>query len=147
MKWCGKSAPRPRRLGRQGKPHLEQELIGERSLRGMGDPPKCSRVRSLMRLLGNQGPRRMFAARSVGREQNSAYRATPAFFLYFQGVAASASAPVANAWPIAPFLPFVAAPCGVVTAAASDLSSTTSPGLRSSAMRPRSAVGKRSGRR
>ncbi len=79
MKRCGKSAPRPRRLGRQGKPHLEQELIGERSLRGMGGPPKCSRVRSLMRLLGNQGPRRMFAARSVGREQNSAYRVTPAF--------------------------------------------------------------------
>jgi len=79
VKRCGKSAPRPRRLGRQGKPHLEQELIGERSLRGMGGPPKCSRVRSLMRLLGNQGPRRMFAARSVGREQNSAYRVTPAF--------------------------------------------------------------------
>ena len=29
VKWCGKSAPRPERSGRLGKPHAEQDQIGE----------------------------------------------------------------------------------------------------------------------
>src|SRR5208282_735296 len=29
VKWCGKSAPRTERSGRQGKPHAEQDQIGE----------------------------------------------------------------------------------------------------------------------
>ena len=29
MKWCGKSAPRPEQSGWQGKPHAEQDQIGE----------------------------------------------------------------------------------------------------------------------
>ena len=62
MKRCGKSAPRPGRLGRHGKPHSKQEPIGELS-KEKGWPVRCSRVCSLLRLLGNQDPRRMFAAR------------------------------------------------------------------------------------
>ena len=29
VKWCGKSAPRPKQFGWQGKPHAEQDQIGE----------------------------------------------------------------------------------------------------------------------
>src|SRR5208282_2080370 len=29
VKWCGKSAPRTEQSGRQGKPHAEQDQIGE----------------------------------------------------------------------------------------------------------------------
>src|SRR6185437_1964510 len=29
VKWCGKSAPRPKQFVRQGKPHAEQDQIGE----------------------------------------------------------------------------------------------------------------------
>src|SRR5262249_17830301 len=78
VKRCGKSAPRPGRPGRQGKPHLEQEPIGEHSFRGKGLPARRFRVRSL---------RRSWATRTLDecsplaekREQNSAYRATPVF--------------------------------------------------------------------
>ena len=30
VKWCGKSAPRPERFGWQGKPHEEQDQIGDK---------------------------------------------------------------------------------------------------------------------
>src|SRR6188768_2902579 len=29
VKWCGKSAPQPEQFGWQGKPHVEQDQIGE----------------------------------------------------------------------------------------------------------------------
>ena len=29
VKWCGKSAPRPEQFGWQGKPHVEQDQIGD----------------------------------------------------------------------------------------------------------------------
>ncbi len=32
VKWCGKSAPRPEQSGWQGKPHVEQDQIGEKGL-------------------------------------------------------------------------------------------------------------------
>jgi len=32
VKWCGKSAPRPRQRGWQGKPHLEQDRVGSDSV-------------------------------------------------------------------------------------------------------------------
>ena len=32
MKWCGKSAPRTEQSGWQGKPHVEQDQIGEEGL-------------------------------------------------------------------------------------------------------------------
>ena len=38
-KWCGKSAPRPRQRGRQGKPHREQDRIGAAVPKGTGAFP------------------------------------------------------------------------------------------------------------
>jgi hypothetical protein len=49
----------------------------------MGGPPKCSRVRSLMRLLGNQGPRRMFAARPKKARTELGLQGHSGFFFVF----------------------------------------------------------------
>jgi hypothetical protein len=75
VKRCGKSAPRRRRRRRHGKPHLEQEQIGERrEVRGNGGPP-CSRVGSL-EARGNAGPRGMSASPAPATERGDRTRLT-----------------------------------------------------------------------
>ncbi len=93
VKRCGKSAPRPGRLGRHGKPHLEQEPIGERPREGtrMARPmlPGCS----LMRPLGNQGPRRMFAASGETPGNKTRLMSCSGFFLSGRARARGVGAP------------------------------------------------------
>ena len=63
VKRCGKSAPRPQQCGWQGKPHAEQDQIGEQ------ERPAPLRLpgRSL-EPLSNGGPRRMVATRFLKNE-------------------------------------------------------------------------------
>ncbi len=58
VKWCGKSAPRPEQSGWQGKPHAEQDQIGEEER-----PAPLPLPGRLLELASNGKPRRMVAAR------------------------------------------------------------------------------------
>ena len=77
MKWCGKSAPRPRRRGRHGKPHPEKVQIDvlalRSSLRGAKEGPTCP-VERLLTEPGRMG-RTFEAARERGpRQMTVAFR-------------------------------------------------------------------------
>ena len=60
MKWCGKSAPRLEQSGWQGKPHVEQDQIGEEER-----PAPLRLPGRLLEPISNGGPRGMVAARSI----------------------------------------------------------------------------------
>jgi hypothetical protein len=77
VKRRGKSSPRPWRQGRQGKPHPEQDRIGERL--------RAARPRLPGRLLdpaSNGGARGMATLSGFPGRQNSAYRPASAFFAH-----------------------------------------------------------------
>jgi len=70
VKRWGKSPPRPRRLGRHGKPHLVQERIGEpaacRHERPGAARPRWIPGYSSLKTAGNRRRRRMFTAPRKG---------------------------------------------------------------------------------
>jgi hypothetical protein len=84
VKWCGKSAPLRRRRRGHGKPHAEQDQIGERiagrlsRLRVLRDPgPFPGR---LLEAGGNAGPRGMTDSRGFGPgDTELGLRSSPAF--------------------------------------------------------------------
>ena len=69
VKWCGKSAPRLERSGWQGKPHVEQDQIGEEER-----PAPFRLPGRLLELISNGQPRRMATILPPGRTQKPAYR-------------------------------------------------------------------------
>ena len=85
VKGCGKSAPRPRRRGRHGKPHREQDRIGaagrDSSELPAGGFPRRRPGRS-REASGNGRPRRMAIHRSSERGQDPAYRPSGALSLH-----------------------------------------------------------------
>jgi hypothetical protein len=79
VKRCGKSAPRPRRRGRHGKPHREQDQIGA----ARGERPATAFLPSGLprrrpgrsrEAPGNRRPRGMAIPALCGAGQNPAYR-------------------------------------------------------------------------
>ena len=68
VKGCGKSAPRPRRRGRHGKPHREQDRIGT-ALAGFRAAVRVGRARRPATDVPDEWPSIAF-----GRGQNPAYR-------------------------------------------------------------------------
>jgi len=60
VKWCGKSAPRPEQSGWQGKPHVEQDQIGEEER-----PAPLQLPGRLLEPISNDGPRGMVATRFI----------------------------------------------------------------------------------
>src|SRR6185312_7572481 len=60
VKWCGKSAPRLEQSGWQGKPHVEQDQIGEEER-----PAPLRLPGRLLEPISNGGSRGMVAARFI----------------------------------------------------------------------------------
>lgn len=76
VKRCGKSAPRPRQRGRQGKPHREQDRIGtaDGSLAAPSGAPPPRRSGWSREACREARPRGMVAHPSSEGGQNPAYR-------------------------------------------------------------------------
>src|SRR5271157_2239745 len=78
VKRCGKSAPRPEQSGWQGKPHVEQDQIGEEER-----PAPLQLPGRLLEPVSNGRSRRMVAARSGGYRNRLIDRAGSSFLVWF----------------------------------------------------------------
>jgi hypothetical protein len=79
VKRCGKSAPRPEQSGWQGKPHVEQDQIGEEER-----PAPLQLPGRLLEPVSNGRSRRMVAARFGGYRNRLTDRAGLSFLVWFE---------------------------------------------------------------